>query len=128
MLLHKFQHHRQRLQTPERCRQVNSQPAPRLGIFRLHGQLGLFQFGQHPGTGPIERGPGIGQRQTPGGAIEQAHLQPALQSGDAFADGRRAQVQALGSSFEAAGFGHADKHIDALQALGSKHTRLVFVN
>ena len=128
VFLHKLQNHRQRLQTPEGRRQVNADPALRLGIVGLHGQLGLLQFGQNPSAGPVKSRTGISQCQAPRGALEQAHPKPVFQPGDTLADRRGRQVQALGSSPEAARVGDTDKYIDTFQALGSEHARPSLVN
>ncbi len=74
VILNTSQDHRQRMQTAKGSGKIDAHPAARLGAFRLHRQFGLFQLGQHAGTGAIKLGAGVGQRQPPRGALEQLRL------------------------------------------------------
>ena len=80
---------------------------------RIEMALQAFEIGQHTA-------PGIGQLQAAAHAVEQAHVQLLLQAGDAFADGRLGQVQALTGQGEAARFGNGDKGVEAGQVHGRR--------
>ncbi|ERO60401.1 hypothetical protein P308_14330 [Pseudomonas piscis] len=121
MLPGKFENRPQDLGPAECPRQVDAQLAAQLMLLRLQLELGLFQFGQHATASAVERQAGIGQGQAAGGTPEQSRLQPRFQAGDGLADGRRREVQAFAGRLEAATVGHADKHVDTLQAFGGKH-------
>lgn len=128
MILSKAQEDRQHLGAAKSPWQVYANAAPDLAGFGLECKLGLFQVGQHAGAGAIEGHSRVGKRHASCGPMQQASAQSALQARDAFTDGRACQVHFLGGGREAAGLGHADKYIDALQALGGKHRHSLFVN
>jgi len=52
----------------------------------LHKGFGALHFGQHPHTVGIVRLAQLGQRQPPGGALQQPDTEPQLQTGDLPAD------------------------------------------
>lgn len=114
--LEERQQRRQYLVPAKAHRQVQPQPAGgRLALGTQH-VLGLLQLVEHLDTDPVERRAGVGQRQPPGGAREQAHAQARLQACDGLAHCRAGQAEPLGGGGEAAGIGGADEDIDAFDA------------
>ena len=70
----------------------------------------------------------FGQRHAPCCACQQARVQPRLEPRDALADRRAGQVKALGRGLEAAQVGHADEHVDALEAFRRIHVPTPLMN
>ena len=85
---------------------------PRMGVARLG--LGLLDVGEYLLGAHQVALPGFGQRDAPGGAMQQAGLQVGLQLGHRTGDIGGRQVQALGGGSETAGLRDADEraHIE----------------
>ena len=82
------------------------------GDFRVHllcGALHAFGGAQHLLRVRQQLSPGLGQNHARGGAFEQANVQFLFQRLDMAADGRLAQVQALGGPCQVAFLRHRGK-------------------
>ena len=85
--------------------------------------LGLLDIGEDLLAAQQIAFAGFGQRDAPGGAVEQAGLQVGLKVGDRARDVGRGGVQLHGGGGEAAGFGHTTEGAHVLQSVHGVFSR-----
>jgi len=109
--------HRAEVEKAEGHRCVDLEPAARLDGVARGGELGLLDLLDDPGAVVAVDRAHLGQRETPGGAVEQPHAQPLLQRGHVLARGRLGQAELPGCGGEAAQLRHAHEHRHAVQTV-----------
>ncbi len=96
-----------------------AQPAANVAVEVGQGAAGVVQYIQNL-IGPRQQGSScLGQANLAAEPVEQAHVQLRFQCGDAFADCRLGQMQALRGQGKAARFRDGDKGIE----VGQVHER-----
>lgn len=95
--------------------QVDADHAARRRTGVVEQRLGIVEIGQQPRTALVVGGALGGQRDAPGGPLQQPHAQVLLQILDGIADGGAWQLQLFGRFREAAEVGDARKDAHCMQ-------------
>ncbi|MNS90315.1 hypothetical protein D3C72_1243650 [compost metagenome] len=121
ILLAHFQQHRQHHQPTERGRHVDAQAAARQMRRRTQARFSCRDFIQRRRARGVVRLAIGGQRDAPGGAMEQAHAQPCFQPGNGLADRRAGDAQRVGGLGEGGRARRGDEGHQAIQRFDGEH-------
>ncbi|MNI16502.1 hypothetical protein D3C73_698370 [compost metagenome] len=94
---------------------MNFQPAHRCGVCRARLFIGFTHLVEDDLATLQIADPGLGQRQAPGGAVDQARLQSRLQAGDGLGHIGCGAIEDLGGCREAAALRNRHKKTHGLE-------------